>query len=317
MALNLAKTVIAYLQARPGEKFTAREIARWIFATYPAQCEQKRANSLGGRIRSDADLMQQLVAEIASSRQRIQARYPAIKTTEGRPRKYYYSEKSDSAEVAAAECEWGSAATDANPSIPGERELYILLRQYLREEFGVFCKRIDEKRASNKRGPNGNRWLYPDMVGMEDLGMDWHREVRDCVRQYSDKRTRLWSFEVKRLINRSNVRECFFQAVSNSSWANFGYLVAAEINGQDTLKELRMLFAAHGIGVIKLDVDNPADSQVLIPARERSEIDWNMVNRLAEENRDFVAYVKLVKQFYQTGEVRSRDWDTPEGEQST
>jgi len=317
MALNLAKTVIAYLQARPGEKFTAREIARWIFATYPAQCEQKRANSLGGRIRSDADLMQQLVAEIASSRQRIQARYPAIKTTEGRPRKYYYSEKSDSAEVAAAECEWGSAATDANPSIPGERELYILLRQYLREEFGVFCKRIDEKRASNKRGPNGNRWLYPDMVGMEDLGMDWHREVRDCVRQYSDKRTRLWSFEVKRLINRSNVRECFFQAVSNSSWANFGYLVAAEINGQDTLKELRMLFAAHGIGVIKLDVDNPADSQVLIPARERSEIDWNMVNRLAEENRDFMAYVKLVKQFYQTGEVRSRDWDTPEGEQST
>jgi hypothetical protein len=35
--------------------------------------------------------------------------------------------------------------------------------------------------------------------------------------------------------NRSNVRECFFQAVSNSSWANFGYLVAAEIEGQDTL----------------------------------------------------------------------------------
>jgi hypothetical protein len=30
-------------------------------------------------------------------------------------------------------------------------------------------------------------------------------------------------------------------AVSNSSWANFGYLVAAEIEGQDTLKELRML----------------------------------------------------------------------------
>ena len=73
-----------------------------------------------------------------------------------------------------------------------------------------------------------------------------------------------------------------------------------------------MLFAAHGIGFIKLDVDNPADSQVLIPARERDEIDWDMVNRLATENRDFLEYVKLVKQFYQTGEARPADWDVPE-----
>jgi hypothetical protein len=116
------------------------------------------------------------------------------------------------------------------------------------------------------------------------------------------------------LINRSNVRECFFQAVSNSSWANFGYLVAAEIEGQDTLQELRMLFAAHGIGLVKLDVDNPSESQVLIPARERAEIDWDTVNRLATENRDFLDYVKLVKQFYQTGEARMADWDVPKEE---
>jgi hypothetical protein len=106
-----------------------------------------------------------------------------------------------------------------------EHALYPLLSLYLWEEFGVFSKRIDEKRSSNKRGPNGNRWLYPDVVGMEDLGAEWHQEVRDCVTQYSDKRTKLWSFEAKLLINRSNVRECFFQAVSNSSWANFGYLL--------------------------------------------------------------------------------------------
>ena len=60
---------------------------------------------------------------------------------------------------------------------------------------------------------------------------------------------------MKLLLNRSNVRESFFQAVSNSSWANFGYLVAAEVVGADTLKELRMLYAAHGIGLIQLDVE--------------------------------------------------------------
>lgn len=314
MALNLTKAVIDYLRQRPEEKFTARQIAEWVFDSFPAECQQKRSNSRSDSLKSDADLVQQLVAEISSQRPRLQKRHPELKTTEGRPRKYYYSEKSDIAEVAAAESVVAAPMADSSDSKLGEHAMYPLLSLYLWEEFGVYSKRIDEKRSSNKRGPNGNRWLYPDVVGMEDLGAEWHQEVRDCVNQYSDKRTKLWSFEAKLLINRSNVRECFFQAVSNSSWANFGYLVAAEIEGQDTLKELRMLFAAHGIGLIKLDADNPAESQVLIPARERDEIDWDMGNRLATENRDFLEYVKLVKQFYQTGEARLADWDVPKTE---
>jgi len=311
MALNLRQAVVGFLKDRAEQKFTARQIAEWLFETFPEECQEKRAKSQGNYIKSDADLVQQLVAEISSQRPRLQKKHPELKTTEGRPRKYYYSEKTDSAEVAAAESAVVVPTADMNDTKVGEHAMYPLLSLYLWEEFGVYSKRIDEKRSSNKRGPNGNRWLYPDLVGMEDLGADWHQEVRDCVNQYSDKRTKLWSFEVKLLINRSNVRECFFQSVSNSSWSNFGYLVAAEIEGQDTLKELRMLFAAHGIGLIKLDADNPAESQVLIPARERDEIDWDMANRLATENRDFLDYVKLVKQFYQTGEARLADWDVP------
>lgn len=310
MALNLAKAVLGYLKERPDEKLTARQIAEWIFVTFPDECQAKKQSSQ--YVSTDAELVQQLVAEISSQRPRLQKRHPELKTTEGRPRKYYYSEQSDVAEVAAAEGVVAAPMADSSDAKLGEHAMYPLLSLYLWEEFGVYSKRIDEKRSSNKRGPNGNRWLYPDVVGMEDLGAEWHQEVRDCVNQYSDKRTKLWSFEAKLLINRSNVRECFFQAVSNSSWANFGYLVAAEIEGQDTLKELRMLFAAHGIGLIKLDADNPAESQVLIPARERDEIDWDMANRLATENRDFLDYVKLVKQFYQTGEARLADWDVPE-----
>lgn len=312
MTLNLGKAVIDCLQERPEEKLTARQIAEWIFSTYPAECQERKSNSQGGYIKTDSDLVQQLVAEIGSRRPSLQKRHPELKTTEGRPRKYYYTEKSDVAEVAAAEGGTATATADADGKTMSEYALYPLLSLYLWEEFGVYSKRIDEKRSSNKRGPNGNRWLYPDVVGLEDLGAEWHQEVRDCVTQYSDKRTKLWSFEAKLLINRSNVRECFFQAVSNSSWANFGYLVAAEIEGPDTLKELRMLFAAHGIGLIKLDAENPAESQVLIPARERDEIDWDMANRLATENRDFLEYVKLVKQFYQTGEARLADWDVSE-----
>lgn len=309
MALNLRQVLIGYLRDRPEQKFTARQIAEWIFETYPDECQAKKASSQ--YVSTDAELVQQLVAEISSQRPRLQKKHPELKTTEGRPRKYYFSEKSDTAEVAAVESGGVSPPIGKDEAKIGEHGLYPLLSSYLWGEFGVYSKRIDEKRSSNKRGPNGNRWLYPDLVGMEDLGAEWHQEVKDCVNQYSDKRTKLWSFEVKLLINRSNVRECFFQSVSNSSWANFGYLVAAEIEGQDTLKELRMLFAAHGIGLIKLDIENPSESQVLIPARERGEIDWDTANRLATENKDFLECVKLVKQFYQTGEARLADWDVP------
>jgi len=225
MALNLAKAVLGHLKERPDEKLTARQIAEWIFVTFPDECQAKKQSSQ--YVSTDAELVQQLVAEISSQRPRLQKRHPELKTTEGRPRKYYYSEKSDVAEVAAAEGVVAAPMADSSDAKLGEHAMYPLLSLYLWEEFGVYSKRIDEKRSSNKRGPNGNRWLYPDVVGMEDLGAEWHQEVRDCVNQYSDKRTKLWSFEAKLLINRSNVRECYFQAVSNSSWANFGYLVAA------------------------------------------------------------------------------------------
>jgi hypothetical protein len=191
-----------------------------------------------------------------------------------------------------------------------EHDLYPLLSSYLHAEFNLLPKRIDEKRASNRRGPNGNRWLFPDLVGMEDLTDEWNKEIRACVKEYGDPRTRLWSFEVKLRLNRSNVREAWFQAVSNSSWSNYGYLVAAEVEDADTMKELRLLSSAHGIGLMVLDVEDPTESsEIRIPARERAEIDWDSCNRLADENADFRDFISQVRQFHQTGDIKKRDWD--------
>ena len=201
------------------------------------------------------------------------------------------------------------SASKKNGSIIKEHDLYPILTEFLWSELELYSKQIDEKRSLNFRGAGGNKWFYPDLVGMEDLICSWHREIKNCMQQYADKKTKLWSFEVKILINRSNVREVFFQAVSNSSWANFGYLVASEIEGADTLKELRMLSSLHGIGFIRLDAENPSESQIMIPAKERTEIDWDTANRLTEENRDFLSYVTLIRQFYQTGDMKRSDWD--------
>lgn len=305
--LNLSQHVADYLKEHSGEKFTARQLAEWIFGAFPAECQAKKAKSRF--IDDDSGLIQQLVAEISARYPQLQKRHPELKTTEGRPRRYYHTTLSEQAEVAAAEAGQGSGATCTQSPRPDEHALYPLLAQYLHAEFGLHTMRIDEKRASNRNGPSGNHWLYPDMASLENLGNEWTREVSDCAEECAARRCRLWSFEVKRFINRANVRECFFQAVSNSSWAHFGYLVAAELSGSDTLKELRMLAATHGIGFIELDTDNPSESQVLIPAREREALDWDMVNRLATANRDFSTYVQRVWQFHRNrGIISPGDW---------
>ena len=120
---------------------------------------------------------------------------------------------------------------------------------------------------------------------------------------------RLWSFEVKKELNTSNARKSFFQAVSNSSWANEGYLVATSISDGNTEKELRMLSALHGIGVILLNPENPSESEMILPARSRSDVDWESTNRILTENEDFRDYIELVSTYYQTGRLRAKDWN--------
>ena len=311
MALSVKNIVVKFLQDRKDQKFTAREIAEWIFETYPDECRKKQATSKAKIVLLDSDtaFLQQLVSEVGSYRRDWEKSQPEIKTTEDRPRKYYFTESTDSAEIDFAESNERPPTSKMNRPVVKEHDLYPILSEFLWSELEIYSKRIDEKRSVNSKGAGGNKWLYPDLVGVENLSGDWHREIKDCASEYADKKTKLWSFEVKILINRSNLREAFFQAVSNSSWANFGYLVANEIEGANTLKELRMLASLHGIGFIQLNIENPSESQILLPAKERSDIDWDTANRLTEENKDFLKYIKLIRQFYQTGDMPSSGWD--------
>ncbi len=302
MSLNLSKNILAFLERQPDEAFTARQIAQWIVQEFSAECDEKLERSVF--LNNHEELLRQLVAEIGSRFPSLANRNPQLRATQGRPRKYYYTEQSAAEEIAA------TAQNKPDKSALNEHTLYPLLCDYLRSQHNLYPLRIDEKKSSNSRGAGGNRWLYPDLVALENLAQEWHREVKTCVVQSGGCHTRLWSFEVKLKLNRSNVRESYFQAVSNSSWANYGYLVAAHISGDDTLKELRMLFGLHGIGLIHLNQDNPPESEILIPARERNDVDWNTCSRLAHENKDFHRYIQLIRQFYQTGDVRQQDWDS-------
>lgn len=299
--LKLPNKVLKFLRQNPEQKFTAEEIANWIFETYPDDCREKLERT---GVDNEIALLGQIAAEIGSLYSRIQKRQPGLKTNEDSPRKYYFTELTDSAEIVQAE------NSEASPVLK-ELDLYPVLSAYLRldPDLKIYSKRIDEKRSTNSQGRHGNKHLYPDLVGMEVLiSDDWHPEIKSCVQHHAKKKAKLWSFEVKQKINRSNVREAFFQAVSNSSWANFGYLVASELI-TDALKELRMLASLHGIGFIQLNAKRPTESKILIPAKERNEIDWDTANRLTEENSDFLNYIIFVRRFCETGELNPDDWD--------
>lgn len=307
MKLSVSQAFIECLQQYPEQKFTAQQIAKWILSTYPEECREKQERS--SVIDSDESLMWQIIREIGGRLQGLQKQYSGLKTIEERPRKYYFTELDDSVEIGHAVSGAASPIATANDSSIAEHNLYPKLSEFLWSEYKIYSKRINEKRSSNSQGPDGNKWLHPDLVGMEDLSREWNLEIKNCVKQYSDKKLRLWSFEVKKEIKRSDIRGAFFQSVSNSSWANFGYLVACKIMG-DAMKELRILTSLHGIGVMQLNYENPPESQVMIPAKERFEVDWDTANRLAEENPDFLKYIKAIYLFHQNERVYPSDWDT-------
>lgn len=301
MPLVLKDRTFELLKSQPNQRFKAREIAEWIHRSYPLETAEKMRKSTF--IDNETALINQIVAEIGANRPQWQQRYPNLRTTEGRPRTYYWTDKSEAEEVNAAEGLAVPILDDSRVPKVLEHDLYPMLMQFILAEFGAQAFRINEGTASNRRGPGGNKWLYPDLVAVEALTNGFNKEVVDAVRHSGDRRARLWSFEVKRLLNRSNVREAYFQAVSNSSWASFGYLASAEIEGAETLKEIQMLYSVHGIGLIEIDIDSPTESVVRIPARERLSIEWSMCSRLADENKDFQTFMKKVRQFYQTGDL--------------
>lgn len=307
MALDLSKTVVEILKQNPQQYFTARQLAEKVFELKTTECyaKMKRSKATVTPIDTEDALIDQLVSEIAAYTKRIKELSVHIKTTADRPRKYYYTEQSDVQEIENIE-------EISNPKKIGhpEHDSYPLLCQYLFTEQNIYPKRIDEKKSSNTKGTNGNKWLHPDIVGLKNLSEKWNSDVISCANKHAFNKTSVWSFEVKIKINSSNVRECFFQTVSNSSWANYAYLVAQDIDS-NAKEELDILCSAHNIGVILLNSVNPSESQILIPAKERNQLDWNMIDRIVKENPDFKEFINLITEFYQTGKIKIRDWDIP------
>ena len=180
-----------------------------------------------------------------------------------------------------------------------ERDLHPLLTYfaYANPTFNrgrsIYTKTIFHERSQRS---GYNEWIHPDIVGFYLPLDDWRPDVIEFNRLSDNNSLRLFSFEMKKSLTKANYREAYFQAVSNSSWAHEGYLVAAEILQDDEfLAELERLASSFGIGIINLDPTDIDSSSILYPARVRNGLDWETINKLCEQNPDFEKFLQDVK----------------------
>ena len=155
-----------------------------------------------------------------------------------------------------------------------------------------------------------SEWTHPDMVGFYLPIDDWHENIIEFNRLSDNNMVQLFSFELKKQLSKSTYRESFFQAVSNSSWAHEGYLVAADITQDDELlSELERLSSSFGIGIIHLDPYDIDGSTTLYPAKQRETLDWQAMNKLCEQNPDFARFLQDVRIDVESKRIHKAEYD--------
>jgi hypothetical protein len=178
-----------------------------------------------------------------------------------------------------------------------ERDLHLLLSSYLKNT-GTYSKTIFHEQSNGK--DSNQIWTHPDMVGIKFLNLHT-KASQNFLKSINRVDTfKMSSYELKREINSdSELKKAFFQAVSNSSWANYGYLVAFEFS--DSLnEEMARLNQAFGIGIIELNA-NPYQSKVLYPSVFR-ELDFKTIDKLCKMNKEFEKFIEQTEKLMTASE---------------
>lgn len=197
-----------------------------------------------------------------------------------------------------------------------ERDLHILLSSFVGSDEHFKCRTKTIYHEVSKRKKSGeNKWFHPDIVGVHFPFESYAENTLKLFDILKVNPYKLYSFEMKISLCLGNLRESYFQAVSNSSWAHEGYLVALYISEEpEMLDELRRLNNAFGIGVIRLDAQHFMQSEILFSAKEKESLDWETINRLVDDNRDFKNFLNDLMEDIKVGKVKSQYDDVYEDE---
>jgi len=174
-----------------------------------------------------------------------------------------------------------------------EKDMHPLLVKYIKEDtnFKAFSKTINHSSTKNK-------WEHPNIIAVKK-NFYYSNTLRNFINDNTTETPEIFSFQLNLKLDLMNLREYYFQAVSNSSWANEGYLVTMEIDSfkkHIILEELKRLHSSFGIGVIVLNKDDLQDSKILFRSKKREEIDIEYLKKMLEvnANQDFVDFFEAI-----------------------
>ncbi|GAA9394001.1 COG2958 family protein [Helicobacter pylori] len=194
--------------------------------------------------------------------------------------------------------------------IAHERNLHPFLTYMACHNENLKCYTKTIFHEGSLKSPKGmDRWLYPDMVGVRFLHAELSNEnLIAFSKKFDTLPVKLVSFELKKEISVHNCRECYFQAISNSSWANEGYLVGHHIatHNLKLMDLLKRLHASFGIGVIDLRTDEDK-SAILLNAKYKEKIDYTVALELSEKNEEFSGFLKSVVDYDPNHQHRYKD----------
>ena len=172
-----------------------------------------------------------------------------------------------------------------------ERDLHPLFVSYLKSQ-NIFSKTILHEESKNSRDET-QKWVHPDIVGVKFTKLNSDISSRLLKTLEKKDSCEIISYELKKEINSDyELKKSYFQAVSNSSWANRGYLVALDIN-TNLYSELERLNKAFGIGIIKLH-SNPFESQILFQSSYR-ELDYQTIDKLSNINGKYEDIIEQIE----------------------
>jgi hypothetical protein len=228
--------------------------------------------------------------------------------TDSRPKKFYL--KSQAAQIDLTEVETIEVSTTKIKKKKFdylEKDLHPLLTYFAYFHLRCYTKTINHSHSPKKEF---GEWVHPDIVGCYFPFDEWKSEVYDLSSSISNTTIKLFSFELKRELSFSNLRESFFQTISNSSWANESYLVAADISKEQEFRdELSRLSTSFGIGVIQINTEDPDSSEIIFPATNRENLDWETINKLTM-NTDFKEFISTVKIDITSKKIHKKEYDT-------
>ena len=171
-----------------------------------------------------------------------------------------------------------------------ERSLHRVFCSFLRTR-NIYAKTIYHEKSSNKVD-SAQKWVHPDIIGVEFEEFNNDATLSLLKATEPKESVHIYSYELKKKIESDyQLKQYYFQALSNSSWANYGYLVAFEIN-EDLSDEMERLNNAFGIGIIHMQA---SESRILYPARKK-QLDYSTIEKLNNLNKDFNEFIaKLSK----------------------